>query len=178
MKVRCKLHPTKHGAFQVNNDYWVSMGATSFNQVNRNQAKMYIRHLLKVREVKPYIAPFASLSENLKILKEQGIKISKRTLERMVTQGDIKIIRSTERSITMSPPDLSCCRSDVPIPETNPLVEGILYLIHTADGMITQKAIADALEVSTKTVKRYFQELEGTVIHREGNNRSGRWVLI
>ena len=178
MKVRCKLHPTKHGDFKVNNDYWVSLGATSFNQVNRNQAKMYIRHLLKVREVKPYIDPFASLSENVRILKEQGIKISRRTLERMVTQGDIKIIRSTKRSISSFPPDLSCCRNDVPIPETNPLVEGILYLIRTADGRITQKTIAEALEVSIKTVKRYFQELEGTFIRREGNNRSGRWVVL
>ena len=165
MVKRYTLNPTIHGTFKVNKKYWEEQG------ISTKAASNHIRRYLKVQTIRPLINAYASISENVKILKEHGIKISERTLRRMVTEGDIQI-----NNTSVEYPYLLDCPKNVTIPD-KPIVTGILQLIRT-DGAITQKAMADALEVDIRTIKRYIDEMKGTAIRREGNNRSGRWVLI
>lgn len=165
MVKRYTLNPTEHGAFKVNKKFWKEQG------ISAQAASNHIRHYLKVQQVRPFINAYASISENVKILKEHGIKICDKTLRGMVTRGEIQINKS-EAPHTY----LSDCPSNVTIPD-KPIVTGILQLIQT-DGAITQQAMADALGVDIRTVKRYIDEMKGTVIRREGNNRSGRWVVL
>lgn len=165
MVKRYTLNPTKHGAFKVNKKFWEEQG------ISAKAASNHIRRYLKVQTIRPFINAYASISENVKILKEHGIKISEKTLRRMVTEGDIQI-NKTEASI----PYLLDCPKNVTI-QDKPIVAGILQLIRT-DGAITQRAMADALDVDIRTIKRYIDEMKGTLIRREGNNRSGRWIEL
>ena len=91
----------------------------------------------------------------------------------MVTKGFIQI---NQLPLGTPPPDLIECTDNVTISES-PIKKGILELLRT-DGNMKQQDIADALNVSKRTVIRYMKEMEGTAICREGNNRSGRWVVI
>ena len=152
------LEPSKHGTFKLNKEFWEGQGYKA------NQAKMIVRRELKIREVQARYNPELTTTENYRILKEQGVRISIRTLQRMVTGGDIKII-SPKASHTY----LSCCRDFDTIQ--------ILQLIEKNE-RITQSEIASALNLSPRTVKRYMDAMKGVYIEREGNNRTGRWVII
>ena len=152
------LEPSEHGTFTLNKPYWEGQGLTA------NQAKMIVRGLLKTREVNRLYNPELTVKENHRMLQEQGMKISLRTLQRMVTGGDIKIISAKHQHTY-----LSCCRdSDTVL---------ILQLIEKNE-RITQSEIAAALNVSPRTVKRYMDAMRGVYVEREGNNRTGRWVIL
>lgn len=152
------LKPSKHGKFKLNKAFW------SEQRLTANQAKMVVRGVLKRRDVNRLYDPQLSIRENYRMLQEKGVKISLRTLERIVTDGDIKII-TQETPHTY----LSCCPDCVTIQ--------ILDLIRDNE-RITQSEIAVALSLSTRTVKRYMKEMEGRYIVREGNNRSGYWRVL
>ena len=132
------------------------------------QAKNYVRAYLNVQRVRKFFNPFLSIKKNHELLKENGVKVSLRTLQRMVTRGDIQI---NQRAAVHT--DLSDRRKDV----TNPVTNAILNLIR-ADGTIKQSTLAEMLELDIRTVKRYFKDMSGKFIKREGNNRTGRWVVI
>lgn len=151
------LEPSKHGAFKLNNPYWEGQGYTA------NQAKMIVRRILKTREVNRLYSPELTVTDNFKMLKEQGVKVSIRTLRRMVSRGDIKII-SPKASHTY----LSCC------PDSDTIL--MLELIYR-NGYITQQELSKALNVSLPTIKRYMREMKGKLIEREGDNRTGKWVV-
>lgn len=152
------LAPSKHPTFSLNKPFWKGQGFTP------NQAKMIVRRILKAREVKRLYNPSLTRKENLRILKENGVRISDRTLKRMVSRLDIKII-SKKASHTY----LSCC------PDSDTIL--ILRLIDK-NGSIKQSEIASAMNISLPTVKRYMSAMKGVLIEREGNNRSGRWTLL
>ena len=152
------LEPSTHGAFKLNKEYWAGQGKTA------NEAKMIVRRLLRAREVDRLYDPELTISENYRMLKEQGVRISLRTLERMVTRGDIKIVTPHPHHTY-----LSCCRDADTI--------RILKLIDRNE-RITQSEIAEALNYTPRTIKRYMDAMRGVYIEREGNNRSGRWVII
>lgn len=165
MVKRYTLNPTIHGTFKVNKKYWEEQG------ISTKAASNHIRRYLKVQTIRPLINAYASVSDNVKMLKEHGIKITERTLRRMVTEGDIQI-----NNTGASYPYLSDCLKNVTI-QGKPIETGILQLIRT-DGTITQQAMADALMVDIRTIKRYIDDMKGKVIRREGNNRSGRWIVL
>lgn len=152
------LEPSVHGAFKLNKEYWHGQGKTA------NEAKMIVRRLLKAREVERRYNPELTVAENYRVLKEQEVQISLRTLERMVTRGDIKIIIPQPHHTY-----LSCCRDNDTI--------RILELID-GNGRITQSEIAEALNCTPRTVKRYMDAMKGVYIEREGNNRTGRWIVL
>jgi len=152
------LDPSKHGKFKLNKPYWEGKGFTA------NQAKMIVRNELKAREIRPFINPYLSIPENCRILNEQSVEISLRTLERMVSRGDIKIVPPTHTHTY-----LSCCRDSVTIQ--------ILKMIER-NGRITQHQISDALNCCLRTVKRYLKDMSGVYIFREGNNRTGQWGIL
>ena len=152
------LEPSEHPTFSLNKPFWEGQGYTA------NQAKMIVRRELEIREVQARYNPKLTTTENYRILKEQGVRISLRTLQRMVTGVDIKII-SPKTSHTY----LSCCRDSDTIQ--------ILQLIEKNE-RITQSEIAAALNLSPRTVKRYMDAMKGVYIEREGNNRTGRWVIL
>jgi hypothetical protein len=151
------LEPSEHPTFSLNKPFWEGQGFTA------NQAKMIVRGYLKAQEVNRLYNPLLSRKENLLILKENGIRISDRTLRRMVSREDIKII-SSQNTHTY----LSCC------PDSDTIL--ILGMIDR-NGYIKQSEIAAALNVSLPTVKRYMTAMKGVLIEREGNNRTGKWVL-
>ena len=173
MTKRYTPNQTRHGKFRINPEFWGELG------LSHHAAANCVRGYFNAQVVKQYINPFLGIKENLEILHEHGVSvregklISESTLKRMVTKGLIQINTNHGHLPT---PDSIGCTEDVTIRD-KPLVKGILHLIQT-DGNMTQKAIADTLEVDVRTIKRYFKELEGTVIRREGNNRSGRWVVL
>ena len=152
------LEPSKHGRFKLNAEYWERQGKTP------NQAKMMVRRLLKEREVKRLYNPSLTRKENLKVLKENGITISEKTLKRMVSRADIKVDDSSA-----SRTYLSCC------PDSDTIV--MLKLIHRCS-CITQAQLAKALGVSVPTVKRYLKAMRGRLITREGDNRNGEWIVL
>ena len=162
MVKRYPLHPSKHPSFTVNKQFWIEQG------VSMQQAKNYVRAYLNVQRVRKFFNPFLSIKKNHELLKENGVKVSLRTLQRMVTRGDIQI---NQRAAVHT--DLSDRRKDV----TNPVTNAILNLIR-ADGTIKQSTLAEMLELDIRTVKRYFKDMSGKFIKREGNNRTGRWVVI
>lgn len=151
------LEPSEHPTFSLNKPFWEGQGFTA------NQAKMIVRGYLKAQEVNRLYNPLLTRKENLLILKENGIRISDRTLRRMVSREDIKII-SSQNTHTY----LSCC------PDSDTIL--ILGMIDR-NGYIKQSEIAAALNVSLPTVKRYMTAMKGVLIEREGNNRTGKWVL-
>ncbi len=152
------LEPSKHGAFTLNKALWEGQGYTA------NQAKMIVRRYLKAQEVERLYNPSLTRKENLRVLKENGIKISEKTLKRMVSRGDIKIDISKEPHTYLS----RCPESDTIL---------MLRLIHR-NGYITQRELSNALNVSLPTIKRYMREMKGKLIRREGDNRTGRWVVL
>lgn len=151
------LEPSKHGAFTLNKAFWDEQGYTA------NQAKMIVRRYLKAQEVERLYNPSLTRKENLRILRENGVKISARTLERMVSRGDIKIDIPREPHTY-----LSCCRDSDTI-----LMLELIY----RNGYITQQQLSEALNVSLPTIKRYIREMKGKLIDRDGDNRTGRWVV-
>lgn len=152
-----QLNPSKHGTFTLNKAFWAEQG------LNANQAKMIVRRYLKAQEIEKYYNPSLTRKENLRVLKENGVRICARTLRRMVTRGDIKINSKTPHT------DLSYCPGSYPIQ--------LLYLI-SRNQRITLSEMAKATNVSVKTVKRRINKMRGTVIEREGNNRTGRWIIL
>ncbi len=162
MVKRYPLHPSWHRPFAVNKRFWSEQG------ISAQAASNHIRAYLRAQRIREFINPYLSVEQNYEVLKENGVKISLRTLKRMVTRGDIQIYKT--RSL---PTVLSECRKDV----TNPVTNEILNLVK-ADGTIKQSTIAEMFELDIRTVKRYFKDMNGTLIRREGNNRTGRWVVI
>lgn len=151
------LEPSKHGVFTLNKTFWEGQGYTA------NQAKMIVRRYLKAKEVERLYNPSLTRKENVQLLKENGVRISDRTLRRMVSRADIKII-SPKTPHTY----LSCC------PDSDTIL--MLELIYR-NGYITQQQLSEALNVSLPTIKRYMREMKGKMIDREGDNRTGRWVV-
>lgn len=158
------LKPTKHHSFTVNKTYWIEQGITA------NSAKGYVHAYLHSLEVKPYINPHMSIDYNVKLLKNNGISISPSTLRRMVTRGFIEIDNIKSRNNTTYLPERN---NDV----TNPVTNEILKLI-TYNSKITQKELAETLQVDIRTIKRYFDEMKGVLIERVGNNRTGYWKVL
>lgn len=154
------LKQYKHPAFRVNKPFWQEQG------ISARQAANHIRGYLHVKEVERYFNPYISIKDNLKVLKDNGVKVSIRTLQRMVTQGDIQI-DNKKRNLYIH--YLSERREDV----TNAIIDMI-----REDGTRTQQYYADLLNVDLRTIKRYFSDMKGKYIEREGNNRTGRWVVI
>ena len=151
------LEPSKHPSFSLNKVFWVGKGYTL------NQAKMIVRGYLKAKEVERLYNPSLSRKENLRVLKENGVIISDKTLQRMVTRGDIKIVKTNGK-----PTYLSCCPDDVTIQ--------ILSMIYKKPD-VTQREIASHLGVCVRTVKRYMTEMKDLFIERFGDNHDGRWYL-
>lgn len=151
------LNPTKHGMFTLNKAFWIEQGLSA------NQAKMIVRRYLKAREVEKYYNPSLTRKENLRVLRENGVRICERTLRRMVSRGDIKINKKNDPYT-----DLSYC----PVCDTNQILDLICK-----NERITLSEMAKALNVSVLTVKRRLKILKGRVIEREGNNRTGRWKI-
>lgn len=153
---RRHLKSSKHGQFKVYKPYWREQGITPY------EAKPIIQRYLKAKEIGQYIDPLLTRKENLEVLHKNGIDISDKTLQRMVSRGDIKIIGGR-------PPRayLSCC----------PDADTILELIR-GNETITLTEIAESLGVSKPTVNRRIKAMKGKMIDREGNNRTGRWIIL
>lgn len=157
---RINLNPSNHSSYRVNKEFWSEQG------VGVHQAKGYIRREIKVQEILPYIDSYKTIKENHQILIDNGIDISVRTLQRMVTRGDIYIYNN--KSITL----LSECRSDVTIRQ-NQIVE-----LMKENNLITADEIAKQLDCDVRTIKRDIKKMRGVLIDRVGNNRSGHWVVL
>ena len=162
MTIPYQLNQTKHGKFKVNKEFWFEQGITA------NQAKNIISRLINVQKVKSYYNPYLTYKQNLDILKSNEIEVSERTLKRMVSRGDIEKNNKNEGYTYLSE-----CRSNV----TNPITNAIIALLRE-DGTRTQSTIADMLDVDIRTIKRYFKDMNGKFIVREGNNRTGKWIVI
>ena len=153
---RKHLRPSKHGKFKVYKPYWLEQGITPY------EAKPRIQRYLRAKEIGQYIDPLLTRKENLEVLHKNGIDISDKTLQRMVSRGDIKIIGGrTPRAY------LSCCPDD----------DIILELIRENE-KITVTEIAAALGSSKPTVNRRIKAMNGIMIDREGNNRTGKWIIM
>lgn len=157
---RINLNPSNHSSYRVNKEFWSEQG------VGVHQAKGYIRREIKVQEILPYIDSYKSVKENYNNLIDNGIEISLRTLQRMVSRGDIYIYNY--KSITL----LSECRSDVTIRQ-NQIIE-----LMKENNQITADEIAKQLDCDVRTVKRDIKKMRGVLIDRVGNNRSGHWVVL
>lgn len=156
------LNSCKHGSFRVNKPYWQEQG------INAYQASNHIKGYLHALQVEPFYNPYISYEKNVEIMKEKGIKISETTLKRMVTDGSIRINNQ------ISPPlYLSEWTNDVTIRVTN----AILNLLRE-NGSRTQTEISEILNLDKRTIKRYFKKMQGDTIRREGNNRTGKWVVV
>lgn len=148
--------PTKHGEFKVNKPYWHEQGITP------NEAKEIVKRYLKAKKIGQYINPELTLKENLIILHQNGFKITDKTLKEMVSRGDIQIMGGkTPRT------SLSCCPND----------DTILELIRENEKTTLTK-IAKALGLSKPTVNRRIKAMKGKMIDREGDNRTGRWIIL
>lgn len=162
MTNRYPISETEHGMFKVNKAFWEGQGVKVMQAVN------YCRYQLRLNEIKKVFNPYMSIKDNCLLLNDNGIKISERTIKRMVTRGDIQIIETNTHNTI-----LSQCRSDV----TNPVTNEILKLI-TYNNHVTQRELADTLQVDIRTIKRYFDEMKGVLIERVGNNRTGYWKVL
>lgn len=157
---RINLNPSNHSSYRVNKEFWSEQG------VGVHQAKGFIRREQRVQEILPYIDSYKSVKENYNNLIQNGVEMSLRTLQRMVSRGDIYIYNN--KSITL----LSECRSDVTIRQKQ-----IIELMKTND-KITADEIAKQLDCDVRTVKRDIKKMRGVLIDRVGNNRSGHWVVL
>ena len=157
---RINLKPSNHSSYRVNKEFWSEQG------VGVHQAKGFIRRERRVQEILPYIDSNKTIKENHQMLIDNGIDISVRTLQRMVTRGDIYIYNNNV--ITL----LSECRSDVTIRQ-NHIIE-----LMKENNQITADEIAKQLDCDVRTVKRDIKKMRGVLIDRVGNNRSGHWVVL
>ena len=157
---RINLKPSNHSSYRVNKEFWSEQG------VGVHQAKGFIRRERRVQEILPYIDSNKTIKENHQILIDNGIDISVRTLQRMVTRGDIYINKNNV--ITL----LSECRSDVTIRQ-NHIIE-----LMKENNQISLKEIAKQLDCGIATIKRDIQKMKGVLVDRVGNNRSGHWVVL
>lgn len=157
---RIVLKPSNHSSYRVNKEFWSEQG------VGVHQAKGYIRREQRVQEILPYIDSYKSVKENYDNLIQNGVEMSLRTLQRMVSRGDIYIYNY--KSITL----LSECHCDVTIRQ-NHIVELV-----KENNQITADEIAKQLDCDVRTVKRDIKKMRGVLIDREGNNRSGHWVIL
>ena len=164
------LVASKHGLYKVNKPYWADKDISVFTASN------WIRYYLKASKVNQLVNPNLSVTENIEVLKRQGVTISERTLRRMVTQGYVEINNDI---IPSTPPSYySETTGNVTISSvTNPVVEQILFLLRE-DGNRTESEIAKILGLTTRTIKRYIKQMTGSFIKREGNNRTGHWLVI
>lgn len=157
---RINLNPSNHSSYRVNKEFWSEQG------VGVHQAKGFIRRERKVQEILPYIDSNKTVKENYDNLIQNGVEMSLRTLQRMVSRGDIYIYNY--KSMTL----LSECRSDVTIRQKQ-----IIELMKTND-KITADEIAKQLDCDLRTIKRDIKKMKGVLIDRVGNNRSGHWVVL
>lgn len=157
---RINLNPSNHSSYRVNKEFWSEQG------VGAHQAKGFIRREIKVQEILPYIDSYKSIKENYDNLIQNGVAMSLRTLQRMVSRGDIYIYNN--KSITL----LSECRSDVTIRQ-NQIIE-----LMKENNQITADEIAKQLDCDVRTVKRDIKKMRGVLVDRVGNNRSGHWVVL
>ncbi len=152
------MAPSRHPNFSVNKEYWAERGYTP------NQVKCKIQYYLRTKEVNKFYNPELTIPENVNVLEEHGIRISERTLERMVKYGDIEISKGRGAHTL-----LSRCPDSVTI--------RILQLIGLNE-RITQPEIAAELNVDPRTVKGYMKEMKGVCIERIGNSRTGIWKIL
>lgn len=152
------LQPSKHPSFSVNKAYWAEMG------VSANKAKVIVQRYLKEQTIMGLYDTSQSIRKNYMRLREQGIKVSRNTLSRMVSERLGQIVNAK------SPHTYLSCRD-------NPDTIRILDLIHQ-NNSITQSEIAQATGLSLITIKRRMKQMEGISIIREGSSRSGRWMII
>lgn len=157
---RIVLNPSEHSSYRVNKEFWSEQG------VGVHQAKGFIRRERKVQEILPYIDSNKTVKENYDNLIQNGVEMSLRTLQRMVSRGDIYIYNY--KSMTL----LSECRSYVTIRQKQ-----IIELMKTND-KITADEIAKQLDCDLRTIKRDIKKMKGVLIDRVGNNRSGYWVVL
>ena len=144
----------------MNKEFWSEQG------VGVHQAKGFIRRERKVQEILPYIDSNKTIKENHQILIDNGFKISLRTIQRMVSRGDIYINKNNVNTL------LSECRSDVTIRQ-NHIIE-----LMKENNQITADEIAKRLDCDVRTVRRDIKKMRGVLIDRVGNNRSGYWVVL
>lgn len=151
------LNPTKHGAFKVNKEYWARLGKTP------NQASKIIRGILNRRRVFSLYNPAMSIKDNLEYLHTQGVKVSYKTLRRMVTEWEKENNKK---------PRVPTYYTDCPLDVTNRIVDLV-----ERNGRITIPEMAKALNVSERQMKRYINQLRGVFIDRYGDNRNGYWFV-
>lgn len=156
---RINLKPSNHSSFRVNKEFWSEQG------VGVHQAKGFIRREKRVQQILPYIDSNKTIKENYNNLIDNGVEISLRTLQRMVSRGDIYINKNNVNTL------LSECRSDVTIRQ-NHIIE-----LMKENNQITADEIAKQLDCDVRTVWRDIKKMRG-VIDRVGNNRSGHWVVV
>ena len=89
---RVVFNSSKHSAYRVNKDFWVEQGITVRQAIGIRQREENAKRIL------PYIDSNKTIKENYMILKEKGVKISEKTLRRMVTRGDIQIYNNNNVS--------------------------------------------------------------------------------
>lgn len=157
------LNPSKHGKFKVNKEYWNEQG------IGVRQAVGYVRRERRLQEILPYIDCTKSLPQNHKILEDNGIKISLRTLQRMVTRGDISIVMYEDKRDNDTL--LSKCRN-----VTNH--EDIVLELIRNNNEITLSEIASILDMDKRSAQRIINKMRGKSIERIGNNRSGHWMIL
>lgn len=159
---RIELSPSKHGSYRVNKDYWAAQG------VGVHQAIGYIRRERNVKEILPYIESDKTIKENHQILFANGVNVSVRTLERMVARGDISVIikkRNYNNTLLLK------SRKDATILQ-NQIIDLMIE-----NNKITANEIAKQLQIDITTVKRNIKKMRGILIDRDGNNRSGHWIV-
>lgn len=159
------LTPNKHYAYRVNKPFWEEQGK------NACQARNHIRRHLNALRVQPYFNPYLSYKQNAKMLNDRGIKISDKTLKRMVTDGYIQINDKNKESTDTY---LSECHTNDTIRITNE----ILRLLKE-NGKTTQKELAEMFDMDLRSIKRYFERMKKEkLIKLVGNNRSGKWEVL
>lgn len=162
-KDRITIKSSNHGTFKVNKEFWEEQGISVY------QAMGYIRREMHVKEILPYIDKYKSVKENHINLISNGFSISISTLYRMVSSGCIEIIKTKSNTTLLSKCEKQYRNSDT--------IQQVIELIRGNDE-ITEKEIANILNVKPITIKRAIKKVRGILIDRVGNNRSGKWVLI
>lgn len=155
------LTPDEHPTYRVNKPFWEEQGKNVYQAMN------HIRGYLKSLQVIQYFNPYLSYKQNVELLNDNGIRISDRTLKRMVTQDVIQINNKNKESIYTY---LSDCQTNV----TNEIIR-----LLKENGKTTQKDLAEMFCMDVRSIKRYFTRMQKEgLIKRVGNNRSGKWVVL
>lgn len=155
---RINLSSSKHGGYAVNKDFWFEQG------ISTKQAVGYIKGERNVQRILPYIDSTKTVKQNHEILCQNGIKISLKTLYRMVSRGVISMVMSkTADSLHLM------CQND----DTNRILELIKI-----NKYITNQEIAAILSMGIATVKRRIKKMKGKYINRIGDNRTGYWECL